>query len=372
MKSFLFNVILIITQSQFSLIKIPYNLNENYISIEITIGTPGAKISSPFNTILPFTWFIPSFYSPKKSSTSTPIETNNEIVLDAIKYKMQQYEDVFTINKECKIQEFTFYIVSPNSYHNSDQGYGFVFKFENENLSIIHSLYRNQLIEKKVFSIVTYNNKVDEGTILLGGIPDDISNFYSNKGKCHINEKEFTWGCNITEIAIGNETYSLNLYTYFHSAALITINSKIVYHLIYKQFDKNICSARQFGYSMYLECPTKDTLKLKNITMRFDALSIEVPLSKLFTCYPDHCTSNFIYNLMESDELFQLGVYFIKLFNITVFDYDSKTISFYSDQLYIIETPVQFLFIIKSIIYVITFISLITSLYIIYIKIKVI
>ena len=70
---------------------------------------------------------------------------------------------------------------------------------------------------------------MDEGTILFGGVPDGISNLYSNKGKCHINEKEITWSCNITEIAIGKETYSLNLYAYFHSASLITINSKIVY-----------------------------------------------------------------------------------------------------------------------------------------------
>ena len=226
MKNFLFIVILIISQSFSSIIKLPYNLNENYITIEIIIGTPGVTIRSPFNTILPFTWFIPSFYSPKSSSTSTYKVTNNGIVLDEVIYQMQKYEDIITFNEEIKIQNFNFFIVSPKSYHNSEQGYGFSFKFANENHSIIHSLYNNKLIEKKVFSIVTYNNKVDEGTILFGGVPDGISNLYSNKGKCHINEKEITWSCNITEIAIGKETYSLNLYTYFHSASLITINSK--------------------------------------------------------------------------------------------------------------------------------------------------
>lgn len=123
---------------------------------------------------------------------------------------------------------------------------------------------------------------------------------------------------------------------------------------------------------MYLECPTKETLKLQNITLSFNTLSIEIPLSYLFTCYPDHCTSNFIYNLINPDDFFELGVYFIKLFNITVFDYDSKSISFYSDKLHMIDLSLNSSFIIKYIIYIIAFISLISSMYIIYIKIKLI
>lgn len=98
MKSSFFIIIITIIQANSSIIKTPFNLKENYITIELTVGTPGVLIRSPFNTVLPFTWFIPSYYSHNNSPTSISKETNKVIILDDVECPLQCYDDTFSLN----------------------------------------------------------------------------------------------------------------------------------------------------------------------------------------------------------------------------------------------------------------------------------
>ena len=111
-----------------------------------------------------------------------------------------------------------------------DQGISLAYKFDNESYSLVHMLYNNKVIEKKLYGIYFDNNR-NEGSISFGGIPSNAHLAYSNKGSCNANDKYSSWGCNLTSINFDNISYSLNAYGALNPGLYGIIYSKKIFNL---------------------------------------------------------------------------------------------------------------------------------------------
>lgn len=92
-----------------------------------------------------------------------------------------------------------------------DQGIGLAYKFEKEEYSLIHLLYKNKAINKKIFGLY-FEIKNKKGVISFGGIPSNAHLKYKMKSYCNVNDEYTSWGCNLTSISFNNSTESFNYY----------------------------------------------------------------------------------------------------------------------------------------------------------------
>ena len=81
-------------------------------------------------------------------------------------------------------------------------------QFPEEDLSLIHQLYKSNIIESKSFSFV----KDEKNTTFLnfGGIPEKFTNLKFT-GKCKVNNTNNTssWGCGVMQLNIQNKNFTL-------------------------------------------------------------------------------------------------------------------------------------------------------------------
>ena len=78
---------------------------------------------------------------------------------------------------------------------------------------MVHLLYKNKLIDNKIFAFQP-NPQDKKGKLYLGGLPY-IDNL--NKGVIDVDKSYPTWGTTIKEIRYNNETYKLDKYAAFHT-----------------------------------------------------------------------------------------------------------------------------------------------------------
>lgn len=269
---------------------------------------------------------------------------NKEIKITINKIELVAIEciDSLTLTDDNKVlSEYYYYIIPKQSspiYKLKRNSLAFSYKFNDEKFSVIHQLYNEKKISKKIFAIGEYDKFNDYGEIYFGGIPDEIIVNKTFKGKCNVDDSYSTWSCSLKKIEINHHTYhATNHYMYFQT------NNEYIYapqnfmSFIFESLDNNLkkdCYVYKSSFGgEHLRCLNDILDNLPNYTFIFDSTSFSIPIKDFFE--PGYETSDSIlfFSSIENDrnDTWIFGNYFLSRY-ITVFDYEDKSISFYSNK----------------------------------------
>ena len=352
-------------------IKYDYNIPHVFSIVE---SKRKSSIYRPLNTMLQFTWFV-KWDLPDIPPSKQKGEQSIELIDLCYGY---QYEDDIYFNNITKLPNFNFFVFDSARFYHRDSGIGLAYRFNNYSFSIVHELYRNEIIDKKQFVFEMRNNNA---TIHYGGVPYDKHLNYPYKGYCNVVESRTTWGCMLTGIYYKGKREKYNNYTIFHSACLEMIISNKFYdtmkNIVLKDLiQKNICSSSEDkSRRSNIKCNYSDTdLFDRTIEIEFDGnMKIQIPVIKLFDISTNTSAVSLFYRegFSEDNDNIIVGFPFMRLFSFMVFDYDNSTIDFYSFS-YQIDKDINTSSIdtIKGILYIIILLSIINCIYLIIIRNK--
>ena len=218
------------------------------------------------------------------------------------------------------------------------KGMGVAYKYNDDNYSFMSELSKRYTLLKKQF-IIEHNQQERKGFIHFGGMPNNALDTIKYKSKCLINEDLHSWNCPIRRITIGNNTIELNLNAVFDTSLEHIFESRkfftfITREVLKKEVDSNHCViSENYDFKDILYCEREMINKLgKEISFEFNDTIISLPVIELFSNESNTYSSKFTYDFYQSaDTRFVFGFDFIKKFNYTVFDYEDKSISFYSN-----------------------------------------
>ena len=206
--------------------------NKNYYTVPLKVGTPPKIFNVQLDTSTSTTW-LPSInckncakssnlYDPKNSKTSLALN-NKKIELDDEDGDVEGYpmNDNFILNGY-NLQNFSFVQVTEfdDEYRDHFDGkLGLGYRNENgKNFNFLDSLKKQNLINKKIFSINQINEK--KGLLFIG---DNSANKYTF---CNVSSGEDlddiykeSWVCELTHVGIFNnkkEGISKLLHDYTH------------------------------------------------------------------------------------------------------------------------------------------------------------
>ena len=222
----------------------------------------------------------------------------------------------------------------------ADKGIGLKYKFNDESFSIVHMLYRNKLIDRKVFAFEPYANF---GYLHFGGIPNNTHIHSKYKGYLNIEEDTDNWEGVFKGIIHNNISYNFSSPFIIHTGHFGFIYSNELFNLFINEIAKPLINKKECwivksnsdGDSV--ECFPNYIEKLGSISFIFNNMKISMPFASLFSES----------NLDEVESLIRsfpskmkynrtvLGIMFVKSFNYSLFDYDSNKVSFYSDKYHI-------------------------------------
>lgn len=322
--SMLFSII------QSNIISSQYAVLRNLPKITVSFPNENSKATLNLNTYLQFTFFA---RSSLRADINDTLYDNSTVYLiknySSFRYESQiRFDDKFSINAP-------FYL-SRNTVRYEAEGIGLAYRFEDESYSFIHQLYNNKHIDHLLFAFsVTGNGNV--GTFYLGGIPNQDLSVYKDKGMCKVNDNYNEWSCKFSKMSFGSSSAQVNSPGMFLSTFRSFFTSDILFDFMVDEVlkdSKSICQERQTteSYLRYLKC-TKEIMKNENIVVfEFDTVKIEVKVKEMFEEFMGSYLSLFEsnpYPLFKGQTIF--GIHFINIFNYTIFDYESKKISFYSN-----------------------------------------
>ena len=223
----------------------------------------------------------------------------------------------------------------------ADKGIGLKYKFNDESFSIVHMLYKNKLIDRKVFAFEPYANF---GYFHFGGVPNNTHLHSKYKGYLNIEEDANNWEGSLKGIIYNNISYNFSSSFIIHTGHFGFIYSNELFNLFINEIAKPlinekacwIVKSNSDGDSV--ECFPNYIKKLGTISFIFDSIKISLPFTALFSESNLDEVESLIRSFPTSMKYNRtvLGIMFVKTFNYTLFDYDSHTVSLYSDK-YAIE-----------------------------------
>lgn len=140
-----------------------------------------------------------------------PDNLNESIALTS-RYPSQNYNTTIKLD-DSTLLNVNCILFKSSSYYCRDSGIGLGYQFKDEKESIVHILFNNKDISKKMFAFMPTNKM-----FYLGGVPNNDHLNYKNHGFCSIEPNLQTWGCNITMLQYNNKVFYFNRYVIFISA----------------------------------------------------------------------------------------------------------------------------------------------------------
>lgn len=236
-----------------------------------------------------------------------------------------------------ELENITFYTFKDDIPIEAQFFVGFAFKFEDEKYSVIHQMYNSNKILQKKFALVPdrkHNNQ--NGTFYFGDIPEGLI-VNKKRGKCSINENYHTWGCNIDKIIIGdNIVHTINQYAHFSvSNNNIFVPSSffsIIERDLFANYMKNMeCKKEKYNDKMHFYCTDTVIGTFPDIQIVFGKTKLTIPTDKLFICdFYSKCDFLMI-NRLDYDDHFIIGTPLLSSLDL-LFDYDDKSLTFYSNE----------------------------------------
>jgi hypothetical protein len=133
-----------------------------------------------------------------------------------------------------------------------------------------------------------------------------------------------------------------------------------------------------------IKCPKRNINKLPNLFFVYNNYTFKIPFKLLFEDYDQNYSISLIRSSikvqnsaeeMKEDDPYEeewaMGYSIIKLFNFTVFDYDERSIRFYSDSLIRLRPPNDKKRLTKNILYLLNFLLGFSSLFLLFIRVKI-
>lgn len=256
--------------------------------------------------------------------------------------KLKRDENYFDYHyyytKEKCSDELVWEYIHPN-YRQFSIGFGL--NVEDPKYSFIDLLNKNGIISKRRFSFIPPYN------LVIGPYPEAELNNLSN-ATYYIPSHEKNWGFHINSISIEKRRYKINKY--------VEVNSGIPYvfrsYKIYSIFKRYLLGNEQFKKkcsenlnNRTIECEIEESSMNHNITIDIgNGIQFSVPLNKFFKWSGSISSSLMIfYDQNEDDkslenEIMEVGMNFMQLFDNVQFDFDYKNISFYSSTISIIKS----------------------------------
>ena len=239
------------------------------------------------------------------------------------------YQDLFDYNKKEELVPSLLLL----------QRLTFALKPEKEIMSIVHQLYNTNQIKKKIFAI-EYSKSINEGKMYIGGLPEE----YRNKsiiGEC-MSESD-SWECSLKNIyfisgsnkkVFDSEEKYKGCKVKLYSKNYINVPNDYYVYLINEVFGELINRKICKGYNgAQIQCDNKkeeEVFKLlpQYLVLDFKGFSFRFQMKDLFRI--DDIDITFLIHPVRSTEgnIFKIGMGFID--NLILFNYDTKTISFYS------------------------------------------
>lgn len=355
-------VILFITIRQgMGMITLEYSLYNLIPFIYLNFPNEKDPVYFPINTNLEYTWM-------NNNSLSNYEHCEIQGGTKKIKISDDEYQ-VFPCQSEISyanktiLPSYNFFVLKNIAYtiEKREYGCGLSFKFQDEKFSLVHQLYNNHLVDQKMFAFQPIMNQ-KKGYLHFGGLPSP-TDAYKYHGGCSVGTNS-SWGCHLKNIKVGNKNYPFNINTVFQSSIDNMIESikffKLFTHEIFKkEVQEKICvEHKDIDGKFFLNCAPHAFDGKRNITFEFESMKISFPILVLFYFNQGNYFSKFSYDY-KNYTLFDFGFSFFNKFDLSVFDYDDKSINFYSENILI--TPIKNYTICK---YVYYFIFTICSLFI--------
>ena len=205
--------------------------NKNYYTVPLKVGTPGKTFNVQLDTSTSTTW-LPSIkckHCAKSSNLYDPIQSKTSLALNDKKIELDDEDgdvegypmnDNFVLNGY-NLKNFSFVQVTKldDEYRDHYDGkLGLGYRNENgKNFNFLDSLKKQNLINKKIFSINQINEQ--KGLLFIG---DNSANKYTF---CNVSSGEDlddiykeSWVCELTHVGIFNnkEGISKKLHDYTH------------------------------------------------------------------------------------------------------------------------------------------------------------
>ena len=320
-----------------ALFKIIFIKSNKILSLyyDIDVGRPNPEFVFPkedinyktyFNTYLPFSIFDTDFYHLIQSQI-----INSTVIRYKEKYRADYYITDISIGKHI-VTQFPLFLSRDSITHFGDQGIALGYHFQNEDMSVVHRLYKDKIIDNLRFA---FNVDNKQGEFHFGGLPEHAN--IVNKGSIKIDESLPTWGFHISNIKYGGVDYKMNLPSIIHTGEYAMIYSSDVINLMINtllktEIEEEKCSVGtkvQYNES-YFHC-IEEVLIGKEIEFTFNNdMTIHLNFSSLFSNDRQSFVRSSIFPFYNFTGAF-IGIQFIRLFDFVQFDFESKQVEFYSE-----------------------------------------
>lgn len=329
-------IVSLLIKSITPLLRSYYEKNYFGFYLEILIGSPPQICLLNLDISSSFTRLSSRMYLSTFSTTNTilPISPSSLPSMNN-KIKGSEIEDMVSIGDDNYniSSKLSFINMNYSMEFNTPNAIGLQFEFPNENLSFIHRLKANGIIDDLSFSLVAFRNSA--GSLYYGGIPNE-NIVYRSVSSCNVKSRNGLWDCNMQGIMINNKVY-LN-----DESAYITFNSilqNIEAPIAFEQFLlnvylKNTKMGAECNFTMRvneekeLQCLPSYIKQLPNITFVIDNYSYSFNSELLFVCFSRECIFKIVITSNRTNWLF--GLYFLSNFDL-LFSYENRKINFYSN-----------------------------------------
>ena len=273
------------------------------------------------------------------------IESTDTIIIKQKEYKRNLIRETFYLTSFSGVSLKCYQIYLPTNLKTVYSGLSFSYNNCDNGFSLIYALKDKNLIEHLQYSFVPTD--IEKGNLYVGGLPSDVIN-NKQKAQCNINNER--WGCDLSEVIMNNRRYRNNHNAFFQAKYKYIYAPKeyidFLYYNIFKEFfDDNKCSVSTYFNDNYksFECDYIASLFNKlpsNFIFIFDNTQYIIPLYSLVYKYKDLGDNvYFKFGIVEALEetekdVWMFGSSFLTHY-ISSFDYETKQITFYSDEPFI-------------------------------------
>ena len=287
--------------------------------LELEFSNASSPLDTYLNTFLPFSLFDNDLYSrikvDKESEHTCPIKKFSSAF---------KHQETLLINNTT-LFNFTFYLYKYTISLFAEQGIGLGYNAKDQSLSFVHQMYNNKLIDALSFSI-------ERKEIVFGKTE---YNQYKYKGSINIDENIVTWGMKLDSIEYNGKRYDIGIDAIIHSGEYEMIYSNEIFDfmsniVLKEEINKGICTKSERLKNYMLNCDNYTNFD-KSISLVLGETTITFELKNLF----DIDNALKIYPSTDSPSNFPgiiLGVNFLKSFDAVIFSYDTKSITFYSNE----------------------------------------
>ena len=282
------------------------------------------------------------------------INLNNPYVKSTVikKEKLENINEVYLLNQQITLNNkeetrVSLYLFSGNEDNFNTSlpiGIGLTFHFDNEKYSLIHQLYNSGFINSKKFYFVPPKKDI-KGELYIGGIPKEkLENKY--KSRCFLIKNSKKWSCDLNKVhIIINET--IDIYNPINETVTFTSNFNNIIapqnfitflkkKYINKLTDSGKCKNRRInakkGNNFKIACKCEILFnELHYITFILNNYEYKISIDELFQY--DHGLCELLINgeINRTDEWIIGSLFYNK--HIMEFNYESKSISFYSNEI---------------------------------------